>query len=345
MRAQPASRGRPGRSRRAPESDRRLRPGRLDDRRWRSTATPETAWGIYPAGRQAARGGLRAGGADLQLRDGGTTLTFVLEQTHGRGHLDRPVPPLGHGRAPAGSRRRRCPTRSPRSSRCPRPSGTDDAAAGARAHSSTATRRTSSSPRCRRRRWSTPPPATSPPTAASQPAGGPPAGPRPDAGRRQRSPAAAACRGARRASPGCPGGSTIADANDEGARRAALARWLTDPRNAADLAVDRQPRLALPLRPRPRRHAQRLRPDGRHADAPGAARLAGRRGSATDGGSLKQLHRLIVTSAAYRQSSGHDPDGRRGRRRQPPALADEPPPARRRERSATRSCRSPAGST
>ena len=43
----------------------------------------------------------------------------------------------------------------------------------------------------------------------------------------------------------------------------------------AHLAVDRQPRLAVPLRPRHRRYAQRFRPDGGAADAPRAARLAG----------------------------------------------------------------------
>ena len=49
------------------------------------------------------------------------------------------------------------------------------------------------------------------------------------------------------------------------------------PEERADLALDRQPRLALPLRPRHRRHAQRLRPHGPAADAPRAARLAGGR--------------------------------------------------------------------
>ena len=61
------------------------------------------------------------------------------------------------------------------------------------------------------------------------------------------------------------------------------------------------------------------------------------------GGSLKQLHRLIVTSAAYRQCVRRDadPDGDRGpcagvrrhRRREPVPLADEPHPPRRRVRA------------
>ena len=78
---------------------------------------------------------------------------------------------------------------------------------------------------------------------------------------------------------------------------------MTDPQEPAHLAEHRQPRLAVPLRPRSGRHAERLRQDGRPADASGACSTGWRRSSATAGGSLKQLHRLIVTSAAYRQSS------------------------------------------
>ena len=51
-------------------------------------------------------------------------------------------------------------------------------------------------------------------------------------------------------------------------RRTALANWLTDVDQGAGPpagAGDRQPALAAPLRPRDRRHAQRLRHAGRHA--------------------------------------------------------------------------------
>ena len=65
--------------------------------------------------------------------------------------------------------------------------------------------------------------------------------------------------------------------------------------------------LALPFRPRAGRHAQRLRPEWLEADAPGPARLAGRRAPRRCGQSLKSIHRLIVTSAVYRQSSRDDP--------------------------------------
>ena len=74
-----------------------------------------------------------------------------------------------------------------------------------------------------------------------------------------------------------PGRFELSAGHTEGDRRAALARWLTDPPQRAGLAVDRQPGLAVPLRPGDRRHAQRLRPDGPVAHPSRAARLAGRR--------------------------------------------------------------------
>ena len=64
-----------------------------------------------------------------------------------------------------------------------------------------------------------------------------------------------------------------------GTRAPAARRWPTGSPagERADLAVDRQPPLALPLRPRAGRHAQRLRPQRLAADAPRTARLAGGR--------------------------------------------------------------------
>ena len=59
------------------------------------------------------------------------------------------------------------------------------------------------------------------------------------------------------------------------ANRLGLARWLRRPVASADRAGDGQPLLGAALRPRPRRHARRLRQPGPPADAPGAARLAG----------------------------------------------------------------------
>ena len=51
------------------------------------------------------------------------------------------------------------------------------------------------------------------------------------------------------------------------------------------------------------------------------------------GWSIKAMHRLIVTSAAYRQSSRLDPKRPRTRRRRPPALAEGPDAARGRDGS------------
>ena len=65
---------------------------------------------------------------------------------------------------------------------------------------------------------------------------------------------------------------------------------------------DRQPDLAVPFRPGLGGHAQRLRPAGRAAQPSRAARLAGD-GVRAAGWHLKPLHRLILTSAAYRQAA------------------------------------------
>ena len=85
-------------------------------------------------------------------------------------------------------------------------------------------------------------------------------------------------------------------------------RLARPPRPPADRPRDRQPALAASFRPRPGGHPQRLRHDGRRAVAPElldwlATELIGR------GWSLKAMHRLIVTSATYRQSSVADRDG------------------------------------
>ena len=47
-----------------------------------------------------------------------------------------------------------------------------------------------------------------------------------------------------------------------------------------------------------------------------------------NGGSLKAIHRLMLTSAVYRQSSQHSADGGGSGRRQSVPFADEHPPAR-----------------
>jgi hypothetical protein len=107
--------------------------------------------------------------------------------------------------------------------------------------------------------------------------------------------------------PGLDSRFAIASADDEGSRRAAMARWLADPRNG------------LTWRSIANRIWQYHFGRGL-VDTPNDF---GRMGSLPthpdlldwlavtlqeSGGSLKQLHRLIVTSAVYRQSSRHRAD-------------------------------------
>ena len=61
----------------------------------------------------------------------------------------------------------------------------------------------------------------------------------------------------------------------EGERRRALARWIADPQQPADLAIDRQSRVALSFRKRAGRDPERLRAYGRLSDSSATARLAG----------------------------------------------------------------------
>ena len=95
-----------------------------------------------------------------------------------------------------------------------------------------------------------------------------------------------------------PHGATALTAQSDGAGAVAVRREAP-----ADLPRVRQPHLADALRPRARRHGRRLRFAGVHSDASGAAGLAGGTGFVESGPNLKQLHKMIVMSATYRQSS------------------------------------------
>jgi hypothetical protein len=105
---------------------------------------------------------------------------------------------------------------------------------------------------------------------------------------------------------GLPSRFAVPPGGDESARRAALARWLTDPRNP------------LTWRSIVNRawhdHFDRgivATPNdfGRMGAAPSHPELLDWLAASfrDSGGSLKRLHRLIVTSAVYRQESGDDP--------------------------------------
>ena len=100
-----------------------------------------------------------------------------------------------------------------------------------------------------------------------------------------------------------------------------LARWLVDPPQSADGPGGGQPDLAGVFRPRPGRDRQRFRHPGVAAEPSRAARLAGLRAHGPAAGASRQIHRLIVTSATYRQSSRVRPELPGGRSRQSAALA------------------------
>ena len=117
-------------------------------------------------------------------------------------------------------------------------------------------------------------------------------------------------------------------------------------RQPADGAGDGQPDLAAPLRRGDRPDAQQLRQARHAADPPGVARLAGADPSSwSRGWSIKAMHRLIMLSAAYQQSSVPDAGDAPGRPGQPPAAAACTAAGWRRRRSATACSPWPAGST
>jgi hypothetical protein len=118
-------------------------------------------------------------------------------------------------------------------------------------------------------------------------------------------PVAAAVPGALSCVPGLPSRFDLPNPADEGARRAALARWVTDPRNVLTWR-------SIVNRVWHYHFGRGL------ADSPGDLGVMGSPPTHPElidflatwfldrGGSLKQLHRLIVTSATYRQSSRHN---------------------------------------
>ena len=113
--------------------------------------------------------------------------------------------------------------------------------------------------------------------------------------------------------PALPGGLSsvpvpfeLADPGDEGARRAALARWIADPRNVLTWRSIANRVWA--------QHFGRGIVDtpgdfGRMGGTPSHPELLDRLAAALidSGGSLKALHRLILTSDAYLRASTHDP--------------------------------------
>ncbi|HZW30647.1 MAG TPA: DUF1549 and DUF1553 domain-containing protein, partial [Isosphaeraceae bacterium] len=106
--------------------------------------------------------------------------------------------------------------------------------------------------------------------------------------------------------PGLDPHFSLEDSQDEGSRRAALARWISDPRNVLTWRsiVNRvwHYHFGRGLVDTPN-DLGRMGGRPSHPELLDWLAVAFRDG----GGSLKALHRLIVTSSVYRQSSRHDP--------------------------------------
>ncbi len=108
--------------------------------------------------------------------------------------------------------------------------------------------------------------------------------------------------------PGLDPAVALADPEDEGARRAALAKWITDPRNVLTWrsAVNRVWHYHFG-----RGIVDTPNDFGVMGGTPSHPELLdwlAVRFRDDDGGSLKRLHRRILTSAVYLQSSRHDPE-------------------------------------
>ena len=127
---------------------------------------------------------------------------------------------------------------------------------------------------------------------------------------------------------------------DSTGRRTALARWLTRPDNPLTTRVIVNRLWQYHFGRGLVAHAQRLRPARRAAEHPELLDWLARRVRRATAGALKPLHRLIMTSAAYRQSAERTASDGRGsapedRSRQPPALEAERPAGSTPRRSAT----------
>jgi hypothetical protein len=264
---------------------------------------PKTAWGIYPKVGQPHR-------AVFEVKEpirfaGGATLTFTLEQTHGGGHLiGRVRLSVTTAPRPLSATAAALPDNVVKILAVPVAKRTDRQKAELA--------RFVLGEKVDRELAALPPPRLVYAGAHDfQPDGSfkPAPKPRPvhvlkrgDINR----PGARALPGALSMIPGLEHRFNLADPDDEGGRRAALARWLTDPKNvlAWRSIVNRVWHY----------HFGRGLVDtpndfGRMGSLPSHPELLDWLAATflESGGSLKRLHRLIVTSAVYRQSSWHQP--------------------------------------
>jgi hypothetical protein len=264
----------------------------------------ETAWGIYPEVGKPHTAVFEF--QDPVGGDGGTALTFVLEQNHGGGHL------IG--------RLRLAVTAAPRPVRDILPGAVAEALALPPVRRTDAQRRELALHVLREKvesQLAVLPPLQAVYAAASDftPQGNfkPPKGCRPVHMLRRgdiHSPGEPAAPGALSCVPGLEWRFKPADPSDEGQRRAALARWVSDPGNVLTWrsAVNRvwhyhfgRGIVATPS------DFGRMGARPTHPELLDWLACEFRDG----GGSLKRLHQLLVTSATYCQAAHHDAEAAR----------------------------------
>jgi len=262
---------------------------------------PETAWGIHPAEgkRHVAVFELKD---PIAPGDAGTSLAFTLEQSHGRGHVIGRLR-LSATSSPLPVRASTLPDAIASVLATPPEKRTDDQRATLALHAMKA--------RVDEQLAALPPTQTVYAAASDFAPDGnfkPANGCRPIQVLRRgdiNAPLADAAPGALSCVPGLESKFHIADANDEGARRAALAKWVSDPKNVLTWRsiVNRVWQYHFG-----RGIADTPSDFGRMGGSPSHPELLDWLATwfLETGGSLKQLHRLIVTSSVYMQSSGHD---------------------------------------
>jgi hypothetical protein len=263
---------------------------------------PETAWGIHPA--EAKRHVAVFETKEPIGADAGSTLTFSLEQVHGRGHVIGKLR-LSVANSPQPVRATKLPESIASVLATTAEKRTDAQRQELALHVMKA--------RVEEQLAGLPPPKMVFAAANDFPVDGnfkPANGCRPIQVLRRgdvTAPIADAAPGALSCVQGLDARFDLPNAGDEGARRAALAKWVTDPKNALTWRsiVNRVWHY----------HFGRGIVDtpndlGRMGGKPSHPELLDWLATwfVDHGGSLKQLHRLIVTSSTYMQSSRHDPE-------------------------------------
>ena len=263
-----------------------------------------TAWGIYP---QVGKPHV----AMFEIKEplvgnGGQLLTFVLEQKHGGGHLIG-RPRISVTNAPEAQRRNDVPLPEEITRILAVPLA--ERTAGQRGDLALYVLKR----RVAERLESLPPPALVYAGAGDfKPDGNfrPAKQPRPVRILKRgdvRKPGEEAVPGALACVQGLESQFALTNPDNEGSRRAALARWLTDPKNAltwrsiVNRAWQYHFGAGIVTTPNDFGHM------GSEPSHPELLDWLATSLQAT-GGSLKQLHRLLLTSATYRQSSRHNPE-------------------------------------